>query len=147
VIGTHFNSKSGDQPLFGRFQPPVRVSETQRHAQATIVRDFVAGILAEDPTARVLVLGDINDFQFSRTVEILEEAGLTDLIRTLPENERYSYVFEGNSQALDHILASRSLLAVAEYDVVHVNSEFSDQISDHDPDLAYLALTPGAKER
>ena len=41
VIANHFNSKGGDQPLFGRFQPPARVSEAQRHAQAQVVNDFV----------------------------------------------------------------------------------------------------------
>ena len=25
VIANHFNSKGGDEPLFGRFQPPTRV--------------------------------------------------------------------------------------------------------------------------
>ena len=34
AIANHFNSKGGDQPLFGRFQPPVRSSEVQRHRQA-----------------------------------------------------------------------------------------------------------------
>ena len=28
---------------------------------------------------------------------------------TLPQDERYSYVFEGNSQVLDHILVSSGL--------------------------------------
>ena len=32
------------------------------------------------------------------------------MIETLPPNERYSYVFDGNSQALDHILVSANLL-------------------------------------
>src|SRR5262249_11332544 len=35
VVGNHFNSKGGDQPLYGRFDPPNRVSEAQRHDQAT----------------------------------------------------------------------------------------------------------------
>ena len=33
AIVNHFNSKGGDDPLFGRFQPPNRVTETQRHAR------------------------------------------------------------------------------------------------------------------
>ena len=41
VVANHFNSKGGDQPLFGRLQPPTRSSEVQRHAQAAIVNDFV----------------------------------------------------------------------------------------------------------
>jgi len=34
---------------------------------------------------------------------------LLDLSRTLSRAERYTYVFEGNSQVLDHILLSRGL--------------------------------------
>ena len=52
----------------------------------------------------MIVLGDINDFEFSETVEILEGEVLTSLMNTLPKPERYSYVFEGNSQVLDQIL-------------------------------------------
>ena len=51
VIANHFNSKGGDDPLLGRFQPPARSSEAQRHQQAQIVHDFVAQILAADPGA------------------------------------------------------------------------------------------------
>ena len=78
VIANHFNSKGGDHPLFGRFQPPVRSSETQRHAQAQIVNDFVDNLLDADENANVIVLGDINDFEFSETVEILE-GGVSDV--------------------------------------------------------------------
>ena len=147
VIANHFNSKGGDQPLFGRFQPPARSSEIQRTAQANIVAEFVADLHAADPTAKVIVLGDINDFQFSDTMAILESAGLHDLISGLPESERYTYVFEGNSQALDHILVSDALLSqVNEYDVVHINSEFADQASDHDPEVAFLQLPLGGND-
>jgi len=141
VIGNHFNSKGGDDPLFGRFQPPNRRSEVQRHQQAAIVNAFVDRILAADRDARVIVLGDLNDFQFSQTMDILKGDVLVNLYDTLPLPERYSYVFDGNSQALDHILVSLSVRRVELYDVVHMNSEFADQLSDHDPPLAYLRLT------
>ena len=138
VIANHFNSKGGDQPLFGHFQPPTRSSEVQRHAQAAVVNDFVDQILADDPNANVIVLGDMNDFEFSETVDILEGGVLTSLMDTLPKAERYSYDFEGNSQVLDQIVVSNSMLAnfPIEYDPVHVNSEFADQASDHDPQVA-----------
>ncbi|MGH8893192.1 MAG: Ig-like domain-containing protein, partial [Actinomycetes bacterium] len=55
VVGNHFNSKGGDQPLFGRFQPPTLSSETQRLAQAGVVKDFVDEIQALDPAAKVVV--------------------------------------------------------------------------------------------
>ncbi len=143
VIANHFTSKGGDQPLFGRFQPPARDSEIQRHAQAAAVRAFVDRIFAVDPHANVVVLGDLNDFEFSRTVDILVGANhsLVDLPRTLPEPERYTYVFDGNSQVLDHILISRSLARCGwSYDVVHLNAEYTDQASDHDPQLVRLRL-------
>jgi predicted extracellular nuclease len=138
VIANHFASKGGDQPLFGHFQPPARSSELQRHAQAQVLNDFVDQILAADPQANVIVLGDINDFEFSQTVSILEGGVLTSLMDTLPQAERYSYVFEGNSQVLDQILVSGNLLGTfwVDYDPVHVNSEFADQASDHDPQVA-----------
>ena len=65
VIANHWNSKGGDEPLFGVHQPPVFSSEVQRIQQATVVHDFVNAILTADPNANVLVLGDLNDFQFS----------------------------------------------------------------------------------
>ncbi len=139
LIVNHFASKGGDQPLFGRFQPPQRSSEVQRYAQAQVVNDFVDELLAADPRANVIVLGDINDFEFSQTVSILEGGGvLTSLMDTLPQPERYSYVFDGNSQVLDQILVSGNLLTRfwVDYDPVHVNAEFADQASDHDPQVS-----------
>ena len=148
AIANHFNSKGGDDPLFGRFQPPVRRTEVQRHQQAAIVNAFVDDLLAADHNARVAVLGDINDFEFSETTSILESGGvLTSLFDTLPQRERYSYVFEGNSQVLDQILVSSKLLQRLEgYDSVHVNSEFHDQDSDHDPQVARFRLWGGSDE-
>ena len=142
AIVNHFSSKTGDHPLFGRFQPPVRSSEIARHAQAQAVNNFVDEILAADPQADVIVLGDINDFEFSETVDLLEGGVLTTLMDTLPKEERYSYVFDGNSQVLDQMLVSGNLLGnfPIDYDPVHVNSEFADQASDHDPQVARLDL-------
>jgi predicted extracellular nuclease len=142
AIANHFNSKGGDQPLFGHFQPPSRPSETQRHQQASVVRGFVDQILAVDPNAAVVVLGDLNDFEFSQTTDILTAGGaLVDLPRTLPLAERYTYDYEGNSEVLDHVLLSTSLAGTGYgYDVVHVNSEFADQVSDHEPQVVRLPL-------
>jgi hypothetical protein len=149
VIVNHLSSKGDDDPLFGRWQPPIRYSEEPnpagdggRHPQAQAVNDFVDEILAADPRANVIVLGDINDFEFSQTVEILEGGVLTTLMDTLPKAERYSYVFEGNSQVLDQILVSNNLLGnfLVDYDPVHVNSEFADQASDHDPQVARFSM-------
>jgi hypothetical protein len=142
VIANHFASKGGDQPLHGRFQPPQRSSEEQRGQQATVLRGFVDELLAVDPRAEVVVLGDLNDYAFSPAVQTLTAGGaLRALIDALPPEERYGYVFEGNSQALDHVLVSPAV-ADPQYDVVHINAEFADQASDHDPQV--VRFVPGA---
>lgn len=143
LIANHFDSKGGDTPLFGHVQPPTRSSEVQRLQQATIVHDFMQTLITADPQAKVVVLGDINDFQFSPVLATLKgtPAILTDLITTLPANEQYTYDFEGNSQVLDHILVSDNLIQSSlQYDVVHVNSEFANQVSDHEPEVVRLTI-------
>jgi hypothetical protein len=145
VIANHWSSKGGDHPLFGRFQPPVLSSEVQRKAQATVVRNFVDELLDADHTANVIVLGDLNDFEFAPPLAILKGSGadaLHALIESLPANERYSYVFDGNSQTLDQVVVSGNLFSNFgfQYDVIHVNAEFPDQASDHDPSVARLDL-------
>ena len=152
VVVNHFNSKGGDQPLFGPSQAPTLISEVQRLQQAQIVNDFVDALLAEDRRAKVVVLGDINDFPFSRPQQVLrgeaeddargrgERPALRDLMRRLRRSDRYTFIFDGNSQALDNILVSQALRARADVDVVHVNSEFSDQATDHDPIVARFPI-------
>lgn len=152
LVANHFASKGGDQPLFGPQQPPLLPSEAQRLQQADAVADFVAVRLAGDAQARLLVLGDLNDFEFSPPLAALEGAGLETLVESLSAAERYSYDFAGNAQALDHILASDAMMdRLDAFDVVHINSEFVDQVSDHDPLVArfdfalprVVAGTPG----
>src|SRR6185295_6190342 len=147
-IGNHFNSKGGDDPLFGHRQPPVRSSETQRTQQAQIVNNFVDSILALDANADIIVLGDLNDFEFSASIGALKGGVLTPLIESLPPNERYSYNFEGNAQVLDHLMASNNLFNNVPfvYDVVHINSEFATQSSDHDPSVARFTFAPTASK-
>lgn len=144
VVANHFNSKGGDQPLFGPNQAPVLPSEAQRIEQARVVGSFVRSLLAIDAHANIVVTGDFNDFQFADTLRPLTEAGLVDLTTRLPEGERYTYDFEGNLQALDHMFVSANLLSGGDwtYDIVHANAEFVDQVSDHDPLLFTLGAVP-----
>ncbi|MFJ2817536.1 endonuclease/exonuclease/phosphatase family protein [Streptomyces sp. NPDC087294] len=138
VIANHLNSKGGDQGLTAQYQPPTRSSETQRHAQATLVNTFVKSILKAQKNADVIALGDMNDFEFSGTAKVLEDGGaLWSAIKSLPKNERYTYDYQGNQQVLDQILISPEIRRdrAFSYDSVHINSEFHDQISDHDPQV------------
>ncbi|MEL7313517.1 MAG: 5'-nucleotidase C-terminal domain-containing protein [Cyanobacteria bacterium J06559_3] len=152
IVNNHFSSKGGSAPIVGLEQPfearqedvTVNGSLDERQAQSNAVQDFVSGILANDSGANVVVLGDLNEFEFVSPVTELEtDAGLNNLTNTLPEDERYTFIFQGNSQSLDHILVSDSLQAGAEVDVVHVNAEFTEtpqRASDHDPIVASLDL-------
>jgi predicted extracellular nuclease len=147
VIANHFDSKGGDQNADGRFQYPEQSSATQRAGQALVVHDFVDRLLALDKKADVVVLGDLNDYQFSPALSVLRTgtadgsgpAELVDLITTLPADQQYTYVYNGVSQVLDHILLTPGLHRFT-YQVVHVNSEYSDQVSDHDPQVVDLRI-------
>lgn len=140
VVANHFSSKGGgdlkgDQPMEGRFQPPARHSEPQRIEQAKLVNSFVRDVRKIDKDALVVAGGDFNDFPFSPALDALRSGGaLTSPMDRLPANERYGYVFNGNSQTLDHLLTSPGA-GRPEYDIVHLNAEFADQSSDHDPSV------------
>lgn len=135
AVANHFGSKGGDQALHARFQPPNRESEEQRLRQAQQVNAFVKDVLEVQDKADVVVLGDINDFEFSATTRALTADGaLRSAVRSLPGPERYTYVFQGNSQVLDQTLVSPGVGSF-DYDIVHTNAEFADQVSDHDPQV------------
>ncbi|UFQ14932.1 MULTISPECIES: endonuclease/exonuclease/phosphatase family protein [Streptomyces] len=138
VIANHFGSKGGDEGLTSHHQPPVRSSEAQRLKQAQAVNGFVKDIRAVQRDADVVVLGDINDFEFSATTKALQDGGaLYPAVKSLPKSERYSYVYQGNSQVLDQILTSPGVGDEDDfsYDSVHINAEFTEQNSDHDPQV------------
>ncbi|WP_142383415.1 5'-nucleotidase C-terminal domain-containing protein [Bacillus sp. V3-13] len=144
VIANHFNSKGGDEPIFGKNQPPVLGSEAQRMDIAKAVNSFVADVKSKNADANVVVLGDLNDFEFSNPLAALKGNELTNLIEKVPAPERFTYNYQGNSQVLDHLLVSNNLAERAEVDIVHINSPFTEahgRVSDHDPVLAQLDLS------
>lgn len=127
----------------------------------------------------VLVMGDFNAFEFSGGyVDVmgtitgapspsnhvvaasadLVAPNLFNLIETLPAEERYSFVFEGTAQALDHVLVSQDLRPhVRRFLYVRANAdapeilrndpESPERISDHDAAMVYLYVTRGAPAR
>ena len=115
VIANHLVAKLGDQNQDGRYQYPQQSSAIQRAGQAQVEHDFVQQILSVDKRADVVVVGDLNDYQFSPALYALETGNssgtgpsiLKDLITTLPVNQQYTYDYEGVSEVLDHILVSR----------------------------------------
>ncbi|MFE8696425.1 endonuclease [Cytobacillus sp. FJAT-53684] len=143
VIANHWNSKTGDTPLFGAIQPPVYKSEEQRHKIAQIVHDFVADIKTKNPKANVVSLGDFNDYQFSESLKIHEGDIMTNMINRIEASDRYTYLYQGNSQVLDHILVTNNLTDQTKIDILHINADFTDmagRASDHDPVMVQIDL-------
>lgn len=148
VVNNHFTSRAGSTPVFGAIHPFVQAGEEEREAQSRAVHDWVARRLEERPEVPVLVAGDLNTFEFTDDLTRIlsgkgDDAILTNLLRKVPADERYTYIFEGNSQALDHIFVSRDVADDARGDVVHVNSIFSYRgraSSDHDPVVTSVPL-------
>jgi uncharacterized protein len=147
VVANHFDAKLGDQSADGRFQFPQQSSAAQRAGQAASVHAFVQKILAVRRKADVVVLGDLNDYQFSPSLTVLRTGSadgrgasiLRDLVSTLPVAQRYTYLFDGVSEVLDHILVAPGVTGVR-YLVVHINAEYANQTSDHDPQV--VRFTP-----
>ncbi|MDF2068171.1 endonuclease [Bacillus sp. Cr_A10] len=143
VIANHWNSKSGDTPLFGSIQPPKYDSEVQRHKIANVVYNFVNDIKTKNPDANVVSLGDFNDYQFSQSLKIHEGTLMTNMINKVETSDRYTYLYQGNSQVLDHILVSKNLENKTKIDILHINVDFTDmagRASDHDPVMVQIDL-------
>ena len=142
VIVNHWSSKYDDDRPFGATQPPRTPTLAKRAAQAREIRSFVERMLAADPGARVAVVGDLNDFEFSEAVATLAAAPLANLIERIPAAERYTYNFEGASQVLDHAVVTPAVAAGAAIEIVHVNADCADvrRTSDHDPVVVRLRV-------
>ena len=125
VLAVHLRSLNGiDDANDG---PRVR---QKRHEQAVAVANMVQTLQTSNPNIRLVVTGDFNAFQFTDgyvhvlgqimgTPASASEAlipgtdvvnpDLTNAVLSLPANERYSFVFQGSAQVLDHILVSQKL--------------------------------------
>ncbi len=90
----------------------------------------MADWLATDPTASgdpdILIIGDLNAYLQEDPVTVLEAAGYDNLLENFLGTDSYSFVFAGRAGALDHALASQSLVAqvtgIADW---HINADES----------------------
>ena len=142
VIDQHSTSRGGSDLSFGANQPPAQAGDANRTAQAVAIKAYIDNLQAADPNAHVVALGDFNGYYYEAALTSLTADGkLTNLYTLLPVEERYSYVFEGASQAFDNIIVSNNLLPQAQFDIVHYNAEQLVQpITDHDQAVASLFI-------
>ena len=140
--------------------------------------EFLAGYIQDRQEAnrgeRIISVGDYNAFQFSDGFvdvmgaiqgtpapagEVVLAAGaagvpnppLTNLVSTLSPANRYSYVFGGNTQVLDHVLVNeRARARVSRFQYARNNADFPEslrgddtrpeRLSDHDMPVAYFVF-------
>ena len=90
----------------------------------------MADWLAMDPTdsgdSDIIIMGDLNAYMMEDPVMALEDAGYTNLLKTLIGEDAYSFLFDGQIGALDHALSSADLAkqvtGIAEW---HINADES----------------------
>lgn len=139
AISVHNYSRGGSDALFGENQPAAISGEQRRADQTAAVVEYLQSLYASNPDAQIAVMGDFNGFYFENAqVQLETDGGLYNLTFTLVASERYSYVFEGNAQQIDHLLVSLGLADQAVFDIVHLNAGSANPVTDHDALLALL---------
>ena len=161
VIVNHFKSFRGVESS--------RVQNKKR-AQAEFLARFVSERQGENAQERIVLIGDFNAFQFPdgfndvigtlkgkpnknvlAPAEAVYETGLINLVDHIKENNRYSYIFGGSAQTLDHILINKATRAnAAKFGYARLNADFPkvysndetrpERLSDHDVPILYLSL-------
>ena len=164
VIVNHLRSLSG---IDGSDGPRIRA---KRRAQA----DYLAGLIRgfQQNGQHVVSVGDYNAFDVNDgyvdvigivrgdpapanevtvtthlTPAQLPNPTLVDAISFAPANQRYSFVFDGNAQELDHVLLTPDLL-VSRVEYGRMDADFPEsyrgdfnrpeRLSDHDPIVVFF---------
>jgi uncharacterized protein len=122
--------------------------EACREAQAAFVAEQVA--VQEASGGSVMVIGDLNAFQNSPSMEALKVGtSLRDLWSKAPAEDRYSYEYDGLLETLDHIFVTKKLAKqVEEIRYVHFDNDYYQRdetssptgVSDHDPPVVRIAI-------
>ncbi|KDQ25826.1 hypothetical protein PLEOSDRAFT_1106723 [Pleurotus ostreatus PC15] len=148
TVNLHLTSKSGSASTQGDARLPVNLGVDQRTSQIERVSAFVRTILAEDTNANIVVAGDFNEYVQTRSAftslqDILFEA---DELAGVDPVERYTFLFDQNSEQLDHIFVSNAIKGRGvDVEHIHVNNwanatTVTARPSDHDPSIAEIHL-------
>jgi uncharacterized protein len=144
----------------------------KRKAQAEFLANLIQARQSANPSELIVSVGDYNAFQFNdgyvdsigtikgtpTPPELVTLASgdlvnpdLVDLVDTAPADQRYSFVFDGNAQELDHVIVTQNLFALSNgLSYGRNNADFPEalrsdpntpiRISDHDPVVAYFSF-------
>jgi predicted extracellular nuclease len=166
VVVNHLKSKGSDcnhldDPDTGDGQGNCNKT---REAAAEAIVDWLDSDPTDSDDPDFMVIGDLNSYAREDPIVAFEDGGYVDLIREFIGSESYTYIFDGWSGNLDHMLGTESVVPqvtdVTEWhintdepSVIDYNTEFKTQdlyqpdafrSSDHDPVIVGLDLTGGA---
>ncbi len=140
AIVNHFTSMAGGE----------KVTEPRRLAQAKWNLEVINRIRETDPQARFIVMGDLNSYFDSPPIDALREGGLVHVMDGMDATSRYTYIYKGEVQTLDHILVTPDLDAqLLQVAVFHADADYPPpppddtspiRKSDHDPVVAWFTL-------
>lgn len=167
VVANHMKSFLG-------YNDPKQMDAVRlkKKLQAEYLAKWVDERQKANPAERIILVGDFNAYQFNDGVmdmigtikgtpaakdkvaissDDLVTRDMINLVDVIAAGERYSYVFDGNAQTLDHIIISETLKNnIKGFGFVRVNADFPESMrndptrperfSDHDPAIAYFAL-------
>ena len=125
AVVNHFKSKGGSGT--GE-DADIKDGNGSWNHQRELAAEALVEWLATDPTGSddedVLILGDLNAYAKEDPIDVLVGAGFTD-----QGADGYSYVFDGQTGSLDHILTNGSLSAqVTGVADVHINADEADAV-------------------
>lgn len=148
----------------GGFAEGFFLSSLKRVSQALETRQLVDQIFSNDPSARIIVAGDFNAEPDEVPVQAIRGAvedtnnpelahtELTAIARTIAESNRFSLIFRGKQEMIDHMLVSRSMLSAYRGIEIHNEALHDESIafandlkfpdSDHAPVVAEFDLDP-----
>ncbi len=171
VIVNHLRSLNGINDDTGGGCTGGQRIRAKRAAQAEFLANFIQSEQVLNPSVKLISVGDMNAFdlndgyvdiigtvtgnptpatQVADASADLVNPNLLNLLSVIADPaQRFSYVFDGNHQTLDHLLYTQGLQnQVTNGGYVRINSEFPEterndsgsarRLSDHDPGVIYL---------
>jgi uncharacterized repeat protein (TIGR01451 family) len=146
VIVNHFKSK-GSCPT-SPTDPDADYGQgcwnVKRVAQAYGLLDLIADLESATGESDALIIGDLNSYGEEDPVLALIDGGMVnELAVQVAAEERYTYIFDGQSGYLDHALATASLdEQIRGTTIWHINADEPETISYLNEGFELYSLTP-----
>ncbi len=148
VAAVHFKSRGGC-PARGDRNTGEGCWNGRRTAQARALARWTRRLQRKTTAVPMVILGDLNAYPGESPLEVLADSGgFEDLLRaSVPERERYTYVYDGRAGLLDHALGDGRARAVSRAAAIwHANADEPAiaagdgpwRSADHDPVIVEL---------